>query len=281
MENQDYGIAPSLRFGIGTPTEVTLNALAHAQPRHAGLRAAAGQRRAGARSTARTSTARPTTGRSRTSSTSTRRSAHRFTPKRHAAQPDAVLALHGSTRASRDRTTSARVDQRRLHGVSGDEPRQHDAAAARRRCSSASAATTATITDTSLYNQTDLITEFADRRDPASADRRAGARPGHEQHAELLAQHPGNPNNYFRAVLARRSGLRAGAGSLPSVTGNLVQASATDVAPYINDTMSFARYMEGRRRRALRPLQREPRPIRSTCRRRRARASATPACAPA
>ena len=27
MENQDYGIAPSLRFGIGTPTEVTLNAL--------------------------------------------------------------------------------------------------------------------------------------------------------------------------------------------------------------------------------------------------------------
>ncbi len=27
MENQDYGLAPSLRFGIGTPTEVTLNAL--------------------------------------------------------------------------------------------------------------------------------------------------------------------------------------------------------------------------------------------------------------
>ena len=27
MENQDYGVAPSLRFGIGTPTEVTLNAL--------------------------------------------------------------------------------------------------------------------------------------------------------------------------------------------------------------------------------------------------------------
>jgi catecholate siderophore receptor len=27
MENEDYGIAPSLRFGIGTPTEVTLSAL--------------------------------------------------------------------------------------------------------------------------------------------------------------------------------------------------------------------------------------------------------------
>ena len=27
MENQDYGLAPSIRFGIGTPTEVTFNAL--------------------------------------------------------------------------------------------------------------------------------------------------------------------------------------------------------------------------------------------------------------
>ncbi len=27
MNNQDYGLAPSIRFGIGTPTEVTLNAL--------------------------------------------------------------------------------------------------------------------------------------------------------------------------------------------------------------------------------------------------------------
>ena len=27
MKNQDFGIAHSLRFGIGTPTEVTLNAL--------------------------------------------------------------------------------------------------------------------------------------------------------------------------------------------------------------------------------------------------------------
>ena len=27
MQNDDYGIAPSLRFGIGTPTEITLSAL--------------------------------------------------------------------------------------------------------------------------------------------------------------------------------------------------------------------------------------------------------------
>src|SRR5438046_98146 len=27
MSNQDFGVAPSLRFGIGTPTEVTLSAL--------------------------------------------------------------------------------------------------------------------------------------------------------------------------------------------------------------------------------------------------------------
>ena len=27
MQNHDYGVAPSLRFGMGTPTEITLNAL--------------------------------------------------------------------------------------------------------------------------------------------------------------------------------------------------------------------------------------------------------------
>ena len=27
MDYQDYGVAPSMRFGIGTPTEVTLTAL--------------------------------------------------------------------------------------------------------------------------------------------------------------------------------------------------------------------------------------------------------------
>ena len=48
MQNHDYGIAPSLRFGIGTPTEVTFSALHHALQRHAGLRIAAGQRPAGA-----------------------------------------------------------------------------------------------------------------------------------------------------------------------------------------------------------------------------------------
>ena len=38
-----------------------------------------------------------------------------------------------------------------------------------------------------------------------------------------------------------RSPLRlyAPAGRIPEVTGNLVTAKATDVAPYINDTMSF------------------------------------------
>ena len=96
-----------------------------------------------------------------------------------------------------------------------------------------------------------------DRAGPASVDRRAGARAGHQQHAELLAQHPGQSEQLFPRRVAVDPAIQAG-GRRASITGNRVQASATDVAPYINDTMSFARILEGRRRRALRPLQREP-----------------------
>ena len=49
---------------------------------------------------------------------------------------------------------------------------------------------------------------------------------------------PGNANNYFRAVSLVDPAYEP-AGSLPSVVGNLVQASATDIAPYLSDTMSL------------------------------------------
>jgi catecholate siderophore receptor len=43
-------------------------------------------------------------------------------------------------------------------------------------------------------------------------------------------------------VLSLTDPVAEPAAGLPSVVGNRVQASATDVAPYINDTMSFAEY---------------------------------------
>ena len=48
MKNKDYGIAPALRFGIGTPTEDHAVRADPAQPRHARLRRAAAERPPGA-----------------------------------------------------------------------------------------------------------------------------------------------------------------------------------------------------------------------------------------
>src|SRR6185295_14666345 len=52
------------------------------------------------------------------------------------------------------------------------------------------------------------------------------------------------PNNFFRA-LSLQSPAYEPAGGIPQVTGNLVQSSATDIAPYINDTMSFGNTWKG------------------------------------
>ena len=74
MHNEDYGAAPSLRFGIGTPTQITLSALLmhnNDMPDY-GLPPVNAQP---AQVIERISTARPTTARSRTWPASTRRSA--------------------------------------------------------------------------------------------------------------------------------------------------------------------------------------------------------------
>ena len=197
MKNQDYGIAPSLRFGIGTPTEVTLNALLthnHDMPDY-GLPPR--QRRAGGRSTGRTSTARPTTGRSRTWSTSTRRSRHTFTP---------TIKLRNQTQYSH-------------YTIGARESGPNNVGTVTNGVYTAFPATNlgnATplpldvlfvglgshdrdITDTSLYNQTDLITEFT--TGPIAHLLIAGLELGQDTNntQNYSRNIPGNPNNYFRA----------------------------------------------------------------------------------
>ena len=94
------------------------------------------------------------------------------------------------------------------------------------------------ITDSSLYNQTDLISEFETGaiRHQMIVGLELGRDTNDTQNSSRNI--PGNPNNFFRAV-SLVDPLYAPAASLPSVTGNHVDAHATDVAPYINDTLSF------------------------------------------
>jgi catecholate siderophore receptor len=97
------------------------------------------------------------------------------------------------------------------------------------------------IDDTSLYNQTDLITDFT----TGSVQHQliVGLELGRDTNdtQNFSRNIPGNSNNYFRAVSLLNPAYLP-AGDLPQTTGNVVNASATDIAPYVNDTLSFAEY---------------------------------------
>ena len=97
------------------------------------------------------------------------------------------------------------------------------------------------ITDTSLYNQTDFINEFQTGgiRHQLIVGLELGRDTNDTQnHSRNI---PGNQNAYFRAV-SLVDPLYAPASGIPAVAGNHVDAHATDMAPYINDTLSFADY---------------------------------------
>jgi catecholate siderophore receptor len=100
------------------------------------------------------------------------------------------------------------------------------------------------ITDTSLYNQTDLIFDFA--TGGLSHQLIAGLELGRDTNdtQNFSRNIPGNSNNYFRAVsLVDPAYLPAA--QIKAVAGNHVQADATDVAPYINDTIAFTDMWKG------------------------------------
>ncbi len=235
MKNQDFGFAPSLRFGIGTPTEVTLNALLthnHDMPDY-GLPpvngAPADVNRKNFYGSTDDRTIQDVVNLNATIS-------HRFSAVGHVAQSDAVLALL-------DRRTRVGPQQRRHH-----HRRRLHAFPATNLSNTTSlpydllfvglGSHDRNITDTSLYNQTDLITEFV--TGPIKHALIAGLELGQDtNNAQNYSRNiPGNPNNYFLAVSLPSPAYQP-AGGLPSVTGNLVQASATDVAPYVSDTMSI------------------------------------------
>ena len=100
------------------------------------------------------------------------------------------------------------------------------------------------ITDTSLYNQTDLIFNFASGglRHQLIAGLELGRDTNDTQN--FSRNIPANPNAYFRAVsLVDPAYLPAV--EIKAVAGNHVQADATDVAPYINDTIAFTDNWKG------------------------------------
>ena len=235
MKNQDFGFAPSLRFGIGTPTEVTLNALLthnHDMPDY-GLPpvngAPADVNRKNFYGSTDDRTIQDVVNLNATIS-------HRFTP---------AVTLRNQTQYSHYSIGARESGPNNVGTITGGV---YSAFPATNLSNTTSlpydllfvglGSHDRNITDTSLYNQTDVITEFV--TGPIKHALIAGLELGQDtNNAQNYSRNiPGNPNNYFLAV-SLPSPAYEPAGGLPSVTGNLVQASATDVAPYVSDTMSI------------------------------------------
>jgi len=236
MKYRDYGAAPSVRFGIGTPTEVTLNALLthyddmpdYGLPPVNGGPAAVNRKNFYGATDDRT----------------IQEVANLNATINHKFTPDVIL--RNQTQYSHYRINARESGPNNVGTVS--PAGVYTAFPAANLSNSTTLPLDSlyvgigshdrVITDSSIYNQTDLITQF-----------QAGA-VGHQLIAGLeLGQDanntsnstrniPGNPNNLFRFVSLTDPAYEP-AGDLTSYPGNQVQGSATDVAPYINDTMSF------------------------------------------
>jgi len=239
MENRDIGIAPSLRFGINTPTQVTLSALIthnNDMPDY-GLPPVNGQPAKVDRHNFYGLTDDRTI---QDVGQFTAKISHKITPEttiqnqtRYAnytvnareSGPNSVGTVNGagvySAFPTANTSNSTTLPLSSLFVALGSHDR--------------------VITDNSFYNQTDLIT----RVDTAGIrhDLIIGLEVGNERNNTVNTSRNtinATPNVLFTAVSLTDPAALTGAG-LASTPGNVVQSRGTTVAPYINDTMTFSR----------------------------------------
>lgn len=237
MQNHDYGLAPALTFGMGTPTEVTFNALLthnHDMPDYGlppvnGAPAKVDRKTFYGATDDRTiqdvvnlnGTIKHKFGNGVTLRNQTYFSRYSIDARESGPNNVGTLSPAGVytafPAANLGNVTPLPLSQ--LYVGLGSHDRS--------------------ITDTSLYNQTDLIFEFATGgvRHQLVAGLELGRDTNDTQN--FSRNIPGNPNNYFRAV-SLVDPVYEPAGEIKAVAGNHVQADATDVAPYINDTIAFS-----------------------------------------
>ena len=237
MENQDYGVAPSLAFGLGTPTEVLLSVLLshnHDMPDY-GLPPANGRPAAVDRHNFYGNTDDRTI---QDVGQFEARVTHRFNP---------TWKIVNQTQYARYRIDARESGPNNVGTLAGGVYTMFPATNLGNTTPLPLAdlyvglgSHDRVITDDAIFNQTDLIAEFT--TGPVSHLLLMGLELGRDTNRidNSSRNIPGNPNNYFRAVSLDDPAYLPGA-DLPSVTGNSVRADATTVAPYINDTMRFSK----------------------------------------
>ncbi len=234
MKNQDYGVAPSIRIGIGTPTEVTLSALImhnndmpdYGLPPVNGAPADVNRKTFYGATDDRT--LQDVINLNATIS-------HRFTPN---------VQLRNQTQYS-NYSIGARESGPNNVGTVTNGIYTPFPVANLGNVTSLPASTLFVglgshdrdITDTSIYNQTDVITEFV--TGTVKHLLITGLELGRDTNSTQNFSRNITGSSWFR-VLSLTDPTYEPAANVPSVSTNLVQASATDVAPYVNDTMSIA-----------------------------------------
>ncbi|HTP63456.1 MAG TPA: TonB-dependent siderophore receptor [Burkholderiales bacterium] len=235
MHNRDFGIAPSLRFGINTPTEVTLSALVthyndmpdYGLPPVNGKPANVDRHNFYGLTDDRTI---------QDVGEFTAKISHKITPEtkiqnqtRYAhysinareSGPNSVGTVTGGVYTAFPATNlgnATALPLSQLFVGLGSHDRN--------------------ITDSSFYNQTDLITNV--QTGPVRHDLIFGLELGSERNNTNNTSRNQLPNAFFLIDPLVNPVYQAGA-SLPSTQGNIVQSSATTFAPYVNDTMSFSK----------------------------------------
>jgi len=239
MKNQDLGIAPSLRFGIGTPTELTLSGLLthyedmpdYGLPPVNGAPAQVNRKNFYGLTDDRT--IQDVLNLNAVIS-------HRFTSEVTLRNQTQYFRYNIDARESGPNNVGT-VSTGGIYTALPATNLGNTTALPLGALSVGLGSHDRNITDSSLYNQTDLITEFQ-----TGAVRHlliTGLELGQETNRvqNYSRNIPGNPNNFFSAVSLVDPAYNSGA-NLNSITGNLVNADATVLAPYINETMSFAEY---------------------------------------
>ena len=236
MQNHDYGLAPALTFGMGTPTVVTFNALLthnHDMPDYGlppvnGAPADVNRKTFYGATDDRTiqdvvnlnGTIKHKFGNGVTLRNQTYFSRYSIDARESGPNNVGTLSATGVYTAfpAANLANNTPLPLSQLYVGIGSHDRS--------------------ITDTSLYNQTDLIFQFATGgiRHQLIAGLELGRDTNDTQN--FTRNIPGNPNNYFRAV-SLIDPVYEPAKQIQAVAGNHVEASATDVAPYINDTIAF------------------------------------------
>ena len=237
MENKDIGIAPSLRFGINTPTEVTLSALLthykdmpdYGLPPLNGGPAPVDRHNFYGLTDDRTIQDVAQFG---------AKVVHKFTP-------DTIL--QNNTRYS-----GYKVDARESGPNSVGTRNGAGVYTAFPTANAANSTTLPTsqlfvglgshdrqIDDTSIYNQTDVITKF--QTGWVGHQLLTGFEMGEDRNEVRNSTRNVGTNAFFTSVPLDNPTRISGA-DLPSTNGNTVKAKATTLAPYVNDTLSLGEH---------------------------------------